>query len=96
MNKGHNLRGEIFLPEEVMLHLPLVQRVLYFRLHEHWVQITQGNEGMQINSSPYDYIKGKASCFVLICWKYRVMSYQKTSIIRWDMKRTLRGDRIIH
>ena len=35
INKGHNLRGEIFLPEEVMLHLPLVQRVLYFRLHEH-------------------------------------------------------------
>ena len=58
---GQNDRSQIFIPEEVMLHLPLVQRVRYFRLHERWVQIRQGNEGMQINSSPYDYIKGKAS-----------------------------------
>ena len=60
MTMGQNHRSQISIPEEVMLHLPLVQRVRYFRLHERWVQIRQGNEGMQTNSSLFDYKKGKS------------------------------------
>ena len=67
MIMGQNHRSKIFIPEEVMLHLPLVQRVRYFRLHERWVQIKQGNEGMQINSSLVDYKKVKVSCLLPIC-----------------------------
>ena len=72
---GRNHRSQTYLPEEVMLHLPLVQRVRHFRSHERWVQIGQGNEGMQINSSLYDYKKIKASWFLPICQEYRIMSY---------------------
>ena len=60
MIMGQNHRSKILIPEEVMLHLHLVQRVRYFRLHERWVQIRQDNEGMQINSSLFDYKKGKS------------------------------------